>query len=621
MAGDSDVRKDTPNGPSSAADAGGTPGLAGDAHDYALTEYTRQPIVSVLGHVDHGKTSVLDWIRGSSVVSREAGAITQHIGATEVPLDKVRELTGPLMAGKQFKVPGLLFIDTPGHSAFTSLRARGGALADIAIVVVDINEGFKPQTHEAITILKQSKTPFVVFANKIDRIDGYQSKAGSFAPNFKKQDADVQAKLEEKLYKVIGTMYELGFQTERYDRVTDFRKNIAIIPGCAVTGEGIPDALMLIVGLAQRFLEQTLQTTEEGHAMGTILEVKEEKGLGMTLDTIIYSGRLGIEDTVLVGTRNMPVETRIKALLRPKPLDEIRDPRDTFDRVKEVHAASGIKMLLGETEGIQAGAALRVVTPETYNDMFEEILAASRATVELSEAGVHLKADTIGSLEALALECKNAGIPVRTATVGPVSRRDVTGCAAENNRLHRLIMAFNVKTLPDAETAIADSEATLLTSDVIYTLMEDYEKWYKVASSDVDSDERSQIVHPGKFLFMTDHTFRLSNPAIFGARILGGRIALGQRIIRMDGKQIGTVQSMRHDDKNIPEGKQGMEVAMALDGPLIGRQIKEGDILYVDVPAGDARKFRDMNKLTHDENEVLEELYRIRRKEDKFWGM
>lgn len=606
---------------SEAPGAEGTPGMEGEAHDFELTEYTRQPIVSVLGHVDHGKTSVLDWIRGSAVVSREAGAITQHIGATEVPLDKVRELTGPLMKGKDFKLPGLLFIDTPGHSAFTSLRSRGGALADIAIVVVDVNEGFKPQTHEAITILKQSKTPFVVFANKIDRIDGYASERGSFLVNFKKQKPEVQGRLEEKLYKVIGTMYDMGFQCERYDRVTDFRKNIAIIPGCAITGEGIPDALMLIVGLAQRFLEKGLKTTEEGPALGTILEVKEEKGLGMTLDTIIYSGRLHRDDIVLVGTKNEPIETRIKALLRPKPLDEIRDPRDTFDRVKEVHAAAGIKLLLGETEGIQAGAPLRVVTDENFDDMYDEIMAASKPHVDLAEAGIHIKADTIGSLEALAVECKNHKIPIRSATVGPVSRRDVTGASAENNKLHRLVMAFNVKTLPDADTAITDTEVKLLQSDVIYTLLEEYEKWHQDASSDVDSDERKRIVHPGKFLFMSDHTFRLSSPAIFGARILGGRVQVGHRIMRQDGRQIGEVKSIRHEDKNIDEAKQGMEVAIAIDGPLIGRQIKEEDILYVDIPAGDARKFRDMHKLTSDEEMVLEELYRIKRQDDKFWGM
>lgn len=607
--------------PDASTEPEGQPGMEGVSKEFELTAYTRQPIVSVLGHVDHGKTSVLDWIRGSTVVAREAGAITQHIGATEVPIEKVYEICGKLLGGKKFKVPGLMFIDTPGHSAFTSLRSRGGALADIAIVVVDITEGFKPQTHEAITILRQTKTPFVIFANKIDRIEGYKTQKGSFLVNFSKQEKQVQQRLEEHLYGVIGTMYDLGLQSDRYDRIDDYTKSIAIIPGCALSGEGIPDALMLIVGLAQRFLEKSLQTTEEGPALGTVLEVKEEKGLGMTIDTIIYSGQLNSEDTVLVGTKNEPRETYIKAILRPKPLDEIRDPRDTFDRIKQVHAAAGVKILLGDSSGVQAGAPLRVVTDENFDAMWDEILAASRVNIDLADAGIHIKADTIGSLEALAFECKKAEIPIRKADVGPVSRRDVTEASAETNDLNRIIMAFNVKVLPDAQEALNNTEVPLLRSDIIYTLMEEYEKWHEGTASDVDAREREERIHPGKVLFLSDHTFRVSNPAIIGVRILGGRVRVGHRLMREDGKEIGEVKSLRHEDKNITEAKQGMEVAMAIEGPMVGRHIKEDDVLYVLIPAGDASKLRDMPKLTADERDVLDQVYRIRRKEDKFWGM
>lgn len=599
----------------------GQPGLEGEGHEIELTEYTRQPIVSVLGHVDHGKTSVLDWIRGSTVVAREAGAITQHIGATEVPLGKLEDILTGLMPKGSFKIPGLLFIDTPGHSAFTSLRSRGGALADIAIVVVDITEGFKPQTHEAITILKQTKTPFIVFANKIDRIDGYDSKGGSFRANFKDQDPEVQGKVEEFLYGLIGTLYDEGVQAERYDRVKDFTKTVSIVPGCALTGEGIPDALMLLVGLAQRYLETQLTTTEEGPALGTVLEVKEQKGLGMTLDTIVYAGRLHADDEVIVGTKNEPIVTYVKALLRPRPLDEIRDPSDAFDNVQEVHAACGIKILLGESEGIQAGAPMRVVTDENYDDVYAEVLAASRPNIDLADDGIHIKADTIGSLEALAVECKNAGIPVRKAAVGPVSRRDVTEASAETDRLNKLLLAFNVPILPDARDSLHDSTVHLVQSDVIYTLMEAYEKWAEGAKLDVDAKQREALTHPGKLLFLSEHTFRVSNPAIIGVRVLAGRARVGQRLLLEDGRQVGEIKSIRHEDKNVTEAKQGQEVAVAIDGVTVGRQIKEEDIFYVDVPAGDARKLRDMSKLTPDESDALEAVYRIRRKEDRFWGM
>jgi translation initiation factor 5B len=163
-------------------------------------KYIRQPIVSVLGHVDHGKTSLLDYIRGSTVAAREAGAITQHIGATEVPINAIYNVCGELLKGKKFTLPGLLFIDTPGHHAFTTLRIRGGSLADIAILIVDINEGFKPQTYESLRILKQYKTPFIVVANKIDAISGWQKTDGIAKNRINNQRVNVKNIFEEKIY-------------------------------------------------------------------------------------------------------------------------------------------------------------------------------------------------------------------------------------------------------------------------------------------------------------------------------------------------------------------------------------------------------------------------------------
>ncbi len=231
----------------------------------------RQPIVSVLGHIDHGKTQFLDTIRGTAVVKREAGRITQHIGATEIPMDVIRKICGSLFGNKRFTVPGLLFIDTPGHQAFTTLRARGGALSDLAVLVVDINEGFKPQTVESLNILKRYKTPFVVAANKIDLINGWVSEKRAFAESFKAQGEPARELLDKKIYELIGELYNHGFSSERYDRVTDFAKNIAIVPISAKIGEGIPDILMILVGLAQRFLESQLETINVGE--GTVLEV------------------------------------------------------------------------------------------------------------------------------------------------------------------------------------------------------------------------------------------------------------------------------------------------------------------------------------------------------------
>ncbi|MFA7063242.1 MAG: GTP-binding protein, partial [Methanomethylophilus sp.] len=246
----------------------------------------RQPVVSVLGHVDHGKTKLLDKIRGTAVGAREAGAITQHIGATEVPISRIYEMCGPIIGKRRFTVPGLLFIDTPGHQAFTTLRARGGALADLAVLVIDIREGIMPQTIESIHILRQYKTPFVIALNKIDTVEGWISEEDRpFVVAEKQQMEHTKQVFEQHMYNVISQLAQNGVFADRYDRINDFTKAIALVPISAKTGEGVPDLMLMLIGLAQRFLENRL-TNEEGPGKGTILEVKDEKGLGQTLDII-----------------------------------------------------------------------------------------------------------------------------------------------------------------------------------------------------------------------------------------------------------------------------------------------------------------------------------------------
>ncbi len=583
--------------------------------------YVRQPIVSVLGHVDHGKTTLLDYIRGSTVALREAGAITQHIGATEVPIDVIKEMCGELLKGKDFTLPGLLFIDTPGHHAFTTLRRRGGSIADIAILIVDINEGFKPQTYESLMILKQYKTPFVVAVNKIDTITGWRKEKGILPERLKKQSELARSIFEEKIYDIIGTLSEHGFSSDLYSNIKDFTRNVAIVPISAKTGEGVPELLMILVGLAQRFLEKHL-TIEKGPAKGTVLEVKEERGLGTTIDVIIYSGTLRATDTIAVGTRNEPVITKIKALLKPKPLDEIRDPRERFENVEEVHAACGIKISAPNLEDVIPGSPLRVVTPENKDKIIEEIKEQTELHIELDEEGAVAKADTIGSLEAIVKEAKSRNIKIRKAEVGNVSKRDIIEASATNDPLQRVILAFNVKILPEAEEEMKNHDVEVIREDVIYTLMERYEEWVYKKREEIERAKREAIPRPGMIKFLPGYVFRVSKPAIIGVRVLAGRIKPGMKLIKEDGKVVGTIKSIQSEKKSLNEAIQGQEVAISIEGPTVGRQIKEEDILYTDLPESVVRKLKEMKDLTYDEREVLNKIIEIKRKTvDRFWGL
>jgi translation initiation factor 5B len=581
--------------------------------------YTRQPIVSVLGHVDHGKTSLLDFIRGTTVVSRESGAITQHIGATEVPIDVIYNVCGDLLTSKKFALPGLLFIDTPGHHAFTTLRSRGGSLADLAVLIVDVNEGFRPQTHESVNILKQYKTPFIIAANKIDKISGWQKGNGIAKTRIDSQRVPTKTLFEEKLYDIIGLIYDKGFESDIYYNVKDFKKALPIIPISAKTGEGIPELLMVLVGLAQRFLEEQL-TTESGAGKGTVLEVKEDVGLGTTVDAIIYSGTIRKEDTLIFGTQDDPLITKIKALLKPKPLDEIRDPRERFDNINEVHAACGIKISATNLDNVVPGAPLRV-THGDIDELIREIKEQSKVNIELDKDGIFIKADTIGSLEALVKESRDKGIHIRKAEIGNVSKRDIVEASAYINPLEKVIFSFNVKVLPEAKEELAGTNVTLFDEDVIYTIMENYDVWVEKKKAELERERRQDYIHPGMIKFLPEYVFRVSHPAVIGVRVLVGRIKDGMRLMREDGKVIGAIRGIQSENKSVEEAIQGQEVAISIEGVTVGRQIKGDDILFTSIPESDAKKLKEMDVLNIDEKDILNRIIEIKRKGDKFWGM
>ena len=583
---------------------------------------TRQPIVSVLGHVDHGKTSLLDRVRQTDLASREAGLITQHIGATEVPTEVINELCAPLMGTRTLDTPGLLFIDTPGHQAFTTLRARGGALADIAVLIVDVNEGFKPQTIESLRILQRNKTPFVVALNKVDRLQGWAKHDGMpFITSYQLQIDQVRDSLDDKVYRFIERLYQEGIPSDRYDNIEDFTETVALVPMSARTGEGIPDLVLILVGLSQRYLQDQLGYEASGPARGTVLEVKDVQGLGKTMDAIIYDGVLRTGDHMVVGGVNGPIMTQVKALLKPKPMDEIRDPKNRFDSIKEVVAATGVKIAGPGLEDALAGSPIIAYTNQEEEDAaIEEVLAASQPKIELKEQGLTVVADAVGSLEGLAFEMEGAGLPITRAEIRNVSRKDVIEVSTNPEPLYRVIIAFNVDILPDAEEELLKQDVKLVHGDVVYKLVEDYQEWAERRKEELDVERRTDYIHPGKFLILPDHIFRVSKPAIVGVRVLAGRLRVGQPILRPDGRELGKIKSIRSGDDSIKEVRMGAEVALALTNVTVGRQIKAEDVLYVDVPEGHARALLRTD-LPADDRMVLEETAAIKRKTEPFWAM
>jgi translation initiation factor 5B len=579
--------------------------------------------VAVLGHVDSGKTSLLDKIRGTGVQEREAGGITQHIGASFLPTETIKKVCGPLfakMSGGAQEIPGLLVIDTPGHEIFTNLRARGGSAADIAILVVDVNRGFQPQTNESLKILQSRKVPFVIALNKVDQISGWKKTSTPFiTQSLKEQDPFIQTMLDELLYNVVGTLSVLGFNSEAFYRVKDFAKEVAIVPVSARTGEGIPELLAVLVGLTQQYMQKKLDQTEK-MTRGIVLEVKEEVGLGTTANIVLIDGSLRKTDFIILAKRDSVVVTKPKAILLPKPLDEMRDPRDKFKPVNQVHAAAGIKIASPDIEGVLPGSPVYATTNESKIEEFTKLIESEMKSVfvKTDKNGIILKCDTIGSLEAITNMLKQQNVPVSMADIGPVTRRDVVEALAikEKDRHLGVVIAFNVKILQDAEEEADADHIRIFQDKVIYSLIDNYTKWVEEDTANEENAIFQEITPVCKFTFLKGYVFRKSNPAVFGIRVDAGTLRQKTSVMNADGRKIGVVHQLQDSGKNIDSAKKGQEVAISIQNVTVGRQISEEEILYSFPPSHEAKLLLKQfsHKLSPEEFQILNEIIETQRK-------
>ena len=590
----------------------------------------RHPVVVVLGHVDSGKTSLLDKIRGTAVQAREAGGITQHIGASFFPIDTIKRVTGDLfnkISTSDSQIPGILVIDTPGHEVFATLRVRGGSAADIAIIVVDANKGFEAQTEESIDILKRRKVPFVVALNKVDTISGWHSdlRGDSISKAVGMQDKSVVTALDEMIYNVVGSLSRSGYNSEAFWRIKNFTKEVAIVPVSARTGVGIPELLAVLIGLTQQYLSRKLERDEE-KGRGIVLEINEEIGLGPAANVILFDGILRQGSSVIVAKRSNAVVARVKAILLPKPLDEMRDPRDKFRHVSEVVSAAGVKITSPDLTGVMAGSPLFVINQKEDEARLRAIVEAEIKNTFVSKDinGVIMKCDSIGSIEAITDLLVKQKVPIRSADIGHVTKRDIIEASAvrEKDRYLGVILAFNVRVLDDAVREAQERQVTIFNEKIIYNLVRSYFDWTTYQKDHQDVIMFNEIPPICKFQFLKNFVFRRNDPAVFGAEILVGKLRQKIPVINEEGKKIGAIHQMQQSGKTIEEATKGMQVALSIRGPTIGRQINEGDIFYTDLNSKQAKLLNErfMQRLTEEETEVLNYIINTKRKSDELFG-
>jgi len=584
----------------------------------------RQPIVVVLGHVDHGKTSLLDKIRSTAVAAKEAGGITQHIGASIVPADVIEKIAEPLkrIIPVKLTIPGLLFIDTPGHELFSNLRRRGGSVADFAILVVDVTKGFQNQTYESLELLRARKVPFLVAANKIDKIPGWEPHPDTpFIESYRLQSEQARRALEEAIYgKIVLSLSEQGFSADLFTRVKDFARTVAVVPVSAKTGEGIADLLAVLAGLTQQYLRKRLQYAE-GPAKGNVLEVKEIPGLGTVVDAIIYDGVLKVGDIIVLNGKSGPIISVVRSLLMPAPLSDMRAKGVKFVNVDEVHAAAGVRIAAAGLEEALAGSSLVAARDEKEAKELAEALKGEvkELIFRRDQVGVVVKADTLGTLEAMLEALKKYEVPVRLADVGNVSKSDVIEASFSGRKDKSLgaVLAFNVKVLPEAELEASSLGVKIFQDNIIYHLLDQYLEWRQKLKEEELEAKLNQLVRPGKFMIIPGYVFRRSDPAIVGVEVLGGVIRPGYPLITAKGREIGKILAIRDNDKSLDIARTGAKVAVSIEGKImIGRHVDEGEVVYTDVPFDHATKLLNefRSYISDDEVLTLKEIAELKRK-------
>ena len=585
-------------------------------------EKIRQPIVTVAGHVDHGKTSILDSIRSSSVQEGEAGGITQKISFTSYPIEKLKAAC-PLIekSGINLNIPGFLLIDTPGHAAFTNLRKRGGSLADLAVLVIDITEGIKPQTAEVIQILKLNKTPFIIALNKIDKITGWKKLSENLKDSVEMQGERIKEVFNEKFYTLVGSLQSYGLDTDLYYNITDFTKKISMVPCSAQTKEGIPELIMMLCGLSEKFLTKRLALNPE--PKGVMLEVKKERG-NESVEAILYDGELKRTDEIAVASlTGEPIITKIRIL------EEIMPLSSKFKTIEKVKASTGIRLQLIGPNGVSSGVKQEILPGMPFvkfknnlkeiTELFKKELGES---IQTEKYGIVAKADSLGSLEALLVLLKQNNIKVVRAGIGDINKVDAINAKAnlEINELDSVVVGFNVKVTDDAKEI--SSKIKMITDEVVYKIIEDLVEWRKEKQAGIEKERLMGLSAICKLEILPQYVFRNTKPAIFGVRVIGGKLVKNLSIINEDDEKVGNIKNIQKDRSSVDEAHEGDELAISIPNVNFERQLKNKRFLYTNLGETQFKEFKkNKDLLNGSEMNVLKDIAEIKRKTKSEWGI
>ena len=553
-------------------------------------DHIRAPICSIFGHVDHGKTTLLDCLRGTDLQAGEAGGITQHIGSTFIPSENINGKTQSIKG--TFAVPPdstrqLLFIDTPGHKHFGRSRANAIDATDLGILIIDIKEGIQPQTEEAIRILKEKKIPFVIAATKLDKVNGWNTtKCSNLTDAFKQQDKAVIPQIDSHIQDIKYDLSKHGIEAEYYFKNKKPERVFSIVPVSARTSEGIADLLALLVYISNNWMMKKL--TKKDTFKCQILETKFDKTNGYTIDVILINGTISVGDKFGVPTTNGAVISTVRSILEPAPLTQL-GKKTTWTKQDTVTGSIGVKLFASNLEGAYSGTQIFKVeqsqehTQKKADDEIEKIWRS----YTFKSPGVYLCVETLNELDACYTYLNETGISVAYAYIGSPSLKIIERIAAasETEKLaeNKVCIYFGKFDNMEVVEYAKERNITIIHSEVIYKLSELYTlekaKFIKLRQEMVPPVYPVELEIIKKFIFMTGGKEHL----LFGVKVKKG-ILYKQTPICVPGKKIslGAVSSIQHNKKELLKAEQGMEVCIRLtntDGFSIGRHFETTDTL------------------------------------------
>ena len=532
----------------------------------------------------------MDKLRHSNVQLGEAGGITQQIGATFIPIENIQ--THLTKISKKFQVktriPGILLIDTPGHASFTNLRSRGSSLCDIAVLILNIDKGIEKQSVESIELLRMRKTPFVVALNQIDRTYNWQSFPWSgFEDSYKRQKDQQKRLFDEKVEQNQMQFIKNNINTELYYKNKNMKEYINLVPTSAITGEGLPDLMGLLVYLTQSYLIKQITFKEEVKC--SILEVKVTESIGTTIDVVLVNGTIHVGDKIVIGGLLGPIKTTVKIILLPRPMKEMR-VKSEYDTYEKISGAIGVRFFCPDLENALAGSPLYVYKTEEEaekycNEISRDFNSIVQKYISKKGKGIMVQASTLGSLEAILTFLGEQKVDVAVVGVGNLNKKDVIKLQikhAEDETAKKedlVILCFDNKVIPEAQQFADENGIKIFVDDVIYHLFDKFIDFKKQCSLERKKAKEKEAIFPCNL--KTVMFINKKDPLILGVSVIEGILKVGTPIYCVEKNiPIGIVESIEREKKPINnvrsnDGDVAIRVKVADSSLAAGRHFDE----------------------------------------------